>query len=159
MFNLIPWKKNPGGNVQVRPAREEEAFPLGRLRDEFDALWNRILGDWGHGLSLRDQAWGFGLHSGLEDKETEYVFHVDLPGFEPGEIDVSVSGTTLTVKAEHQEEEHGGGYRCGSFQQHFTLPRGIDDQRIDARYHAGVLEVHLPKTETARGKRISVQAN
>ena len=160
MFNLIPWKKNRSTDVKVRPEREEEFFPLARMRDEFDALWNRFLGDWGRGLSLRDQDFGFGMHSGLEDKESEYVFHVDLPGFEPGDIDVKVSGKMLTVRAEHKEEpKDDAGYRYGSFDQQFTLPHGVDAGTIDARYRNGVLEVRLPKTEQAKGKRIPVQAN
>lgn len=162
MFNLIPWKKNPSTDIKVRPEREEEFFPLARMRDEFDALWNRFLGDWGRGLSLRDDDFGFGLRSGLEDKENEYLFHVDLPGFEPGDIDLKVSGNTLTVRAEHKDEKkgkEGTGFRYGSFQQHFTLPYGVDDGSIDASYRNGVLEVRLPKTEQAKGKRIPVQAN
>ncbi len=162
MLNMIPWKKNRSTDVAVRPEREDDFFPLARMRDEFDALWNRYLGDWGRGLSLPDEEFGFGLRSGLEDKENESLFHVDLPGFEPGDIDLKVSGTTLTLRAEHKEEEQGNqgtGYRYGSFHQHFTLPYGVDEGSIDARYRNGVLEVHLPKTEQARGKRIPVQAN
>ena len=161
MFSLIPWKKSRSTDIKVRPEREEEYFPLARMRDEFDALWNRFLSDRGRGLSLWDDDFRFGSSGGLEDKESEYVFHADLPGLEPGDIDVKVSGNTLTVKAEHKEEKkskEGTGYRYGSFHQHFTLPYGVDGQNIDARYRNGVLEVHLPKTEQAKGKRIPVQA-
>jgi len=163
MFNLIPWKKNRNTDVKVRPEREDGFYPLARMREEFDALWNRLLGGWDRSLSLRDDDLGFGLRSGVEDKEDEYLFHVDLPGFEPGDIDVNVSGRTLTVKAEHKEEkkdkEGAAAYRYGSFHQHFTLPYGVDEGGIDARYHNGVLKVRLPKTEQAKGKRIPVQAN
>jgi HSP20 family protein len=162
MFSLIPWKKSPSKALKVRPEREEEFFPLARMRDEFDALWSRFLGDWGRGLSPRDDGSRFGLHGGLEDKENEYVLCAELPGLEPGDIEVKVSGNTLTVCAEHKEakqDQEGAGYRYGSFHQHFTLPYGVDDQKIDARYRNGVLEVHLPKTEQAKGKRIPVQTH
>jgi len=68
---------------------------------------------------------------------------------------------TLEVKAEHKEETKGkesSSCRYGSFRRQFTLPHGVDEQKIDARYHNGVLEVHLPKTEEAKGKRIPVIA-
>ena len=161
MFSLIPWKKSRSTDVKVRPEREEEYFPRARIRDEFDALWNRFLGGWGRGLGLWDESSRFGAPCGLEDRENEYVFRAELPGLEAGDIDVKVSGNTLTVKAEHKEEKkskEGTGYRYGSFHQHFSLPYGVDGQNIDARYRNGVLEVHLPKTEEAKGKRIAVQA-
>jgi len=163
MFSLIPWKKRDnGGNVSIYRDRGEDLLPLARLRDEFDALWNRFLGDWNRGLSLWDDDFRFGVNSGLEDKGSEYVFHADLPGFEPSDIDVQVSGNTLCVKAECKQEKaekEGFRYRHGSFQRYVTLPYGVDDQKIDARYHSGVLEIRMPKTEQAKGKRVPVQVN
>jgi HSP20 family protein len=158
MFNLIPWKKRSnGGNVSVRHD-DDISYPMSRLRSDFDALWKRFEEDWNRGLT----SWGgtgFGRwNSDLEDKENEYLFHAELPGFDADEIDVKVSGNTLTVRAEHKEEEQDKGYRYGSFQRYFTLPHGVDEGQIDARYHNGVLEVHLPKTEQAKGKRIPVTA-
>lgn len=85
----------------------------------------------------------------------------ELPGFEPKDFDVKVSGNMLTVRGEHRHEEKEKGSsraRYGQFCRTFTLPYGVDEQKIDARYHSGVLEIHLPKTEQAQGKRIPVQA-
>ena len=45
---------------------------------------------------------------------------------------------------------------CSTFRRHFTLPHGVNGQKIDARYRSGVLEVQLPKTEQAKGKRVPV---
>lgn len=160
MFSLIPWKKrNNGGSVKVWREPSEEFFPLSRIRDEFDELWDRLLGGWERGLRLWDEDFQFGLRSGLEDTEKEYVFHADLPGFEPSDIEVKVCGDRLEVRAEKKQEKQGAdvsSYRSASFHRCFTLPYGVDEQKIDARYHNGVLEVHLPKTEEAKGKRIPV---
>lgn len=162
MFSLIPWKKR-SSDMKVAHDRDDWQLSLSRFRDEFESLWDRFLGDWDRELSLWGDDRQIGFSGGLEDKENEYLFHANLPGFEPNEIDVNVTGNTLQVKAEHKQEKQGknGGssYRYGSFQRYFTLPQGVDSQKIDAKYHSGVLEVHLPKTEEAKGKRIAVNAS
>jgi len=158
MFNLIPWRKrNQGGNLKVWHDRDE-SYPLAQFRDEFDSLWNRFVSDF---CLARWDDWGMDFRGGLEDKPNEYVFHAELPGFEPDEIDVKLSGNTLMVRAEHKEEakeKDSSSYRYGSYQRYFTLPVGVDEEKVDARYHSGILEVHLPKTERAMGKRIPVTA-
>jgi len=110
---------------------------------------------------LGTQSWGFDM----EDTENEFVFRAELPGFEPNDLDVQVSGQLLTVKAEKKEqrtEKQGNGHyrerQTRSFQRTITLPAGVDPEKIEARCHQGILEVHVPKTEKARGKRIPVQA-
>ena len=178
MFSLIPWKKRRD-HIAVRrdePGRvlsgevERDFHPLARLREEFDSLVERFFGDrwsgdrsFGNLPSLWNEPrldWNWDL--GWEDKEKEYVFHAELPGFEPDDIDVKLSGNVLTVHAEHKDEkkEKNGGsrYSYGSLSRSFTLPHGVDAEKIDARYHNGVLELHLPKTKEACGKRIEVKS-
>ena len=173
MFNLMPWKKRDnGGGISVQraePSRQDFGLqPLARFRDEMDALWNQFIGSSGlaprgAGLPSLWEMPRFDWNLGWEDKENEYVFHAELPGFEPGDFDVKLSGNTLTVRAEHKDEqkdqEKGSSYRYGSYSRTVTLPHGADQDNLDARYHSGVLEVHLPKTEQARGKRIPVTTN
>ena len=66
------------------------------------------------------------------------------------------------MRAEHKDEkrEKNGGshYRYGSFSRTVALPHGVDEEKIEARYHSGVLELHLPKTEQGQGKRIEVKS-
>ena len=50
------------------------------------------------------------------------------------------------------------GYQYGRFHETFTLPQGVMSDQIDARYHNGVLELHLPKSEEAKAKRIAVKS-
>ena len=173
MFHLIPWKKRDnGGGISVRhgePSRQDSDLqPLARLRDDLNAMWSHFfddpwLGSRGAQLPGLWHASGSILNLGWEDNENEYVFHAELPGFEPDDFDVKVSGNTLTVQAEHKDQtedkEKGSSYRYGSYSRTVTLPHGADEEKIEARYHSGVLEIHLPKTEEARGKRIPVNAN
>jgi HSP20 family protein len=149
MFNLIP-------------SRKTKEQPLARLRDEFGALFDRFFSglpapfDTEYGL---DRFWGLDV----EDRDDEIVVRAEVPGFEVNELDVQLSGRQLVIKAEkkaasektgngHSEEE---SYR--SFQRSVMLPEGIKAEAIEAKYHNGVLEVHLPKSEEAKPKRISVR--
>lgn len=149
MFDkLIPWKRN-NGHLKVR---QDDLHPIAKLRNDFESLWDRWLDDIGVGLSSRVN---------FNDDEKEYVMRAELPGFEPEDIDIKVSGNVLTVRAEHTEEgkeKNGSFKRYGSFYESYTLPRGVHEDRIDARYHSGVLEVHLPKSEECQAKRIAVKS-
>jgi len=169
MFDrLIPWKKR---NQQIAVHRDEplraesyDYYPLVRMREEMDTLMSRFFDDrsFGNLPSLWEDSrshWDWDL--GWEDKGNEYVFQAELPGFEPENFDVKVSGNMLTVRAEHQDEKKekdGASYHYGSFYRTFTLPHGEDVDKIDAHYHSGVFEVHLPKTEEAPCKRIEVKS-
>jgi HSP20 family protein len=161
MFHLTPWKKKPetlgAGLVPEGPESR-----LGQLRDEIDDLVARFR----EGLPAVEEAWlpkGFGWKFDLEEKDQEYLVRAEVPGFEPDEIRVEVRGNQLAISAEHKEEStaEGDGKACryGRFQRTAALPPGADPDKVTARYHSGVLEVHLPKEPALQGKRISVQAS
>ena len=164
--NLIPWK-NQHGRLAVHHdeptrANEQQRYSLTTMRDEFDALMHRFFDDpWMQDRLMNEfpEKWDLGW----QDEGNEYVFHAELPGFDSEDFEVKVSGNMLTVCAEHNEEKkhgkNGSGYRYGSFTRTFTLPHGVDEDKIGARYHSGVLEVHLPKTAEAQGKRIEVKSS
>jgi HSP20 family protein len=85
----------------------------------------------------------------------------EAPGFEAGEIDVQISGNQLVIRAEHkveQKEEAGSAYHYGTFYRSLPLPMGEESDKIGARYHNGILELHLPRSEKGRGKRIAINA-
>ena len=160
MFNLIPWKKNPETGRELAPHREH---PLAELRDEFDALFDRFLTRWaepfGKGFAP-DRFWELDV----VDNDQKDVVKAEVPGFEPSELDVQVIGNVLTVKAEKKDEKkdkEGGGTfeerRCSTFRRTVTLPPGTDPDKIEAHYKNGLLEVHVSKSEQAKGKRIPIK--
>ncbi len=161
MFNLIPWKKNKEKGGGLVPFKGN---PLARLRSEFDTLFDRFLTSW---PAPFDEASGpvrfWGLD--IEYSEQEVVVKAEAPGFEARDLDVQVSGNLLTIKAEKKQEKTGrkgnGQFaegRYSTFRRSVTLPPGTDADKIEARYHNGMLEVHVPKSEEAKGKRIPVKA-
>lgn len=159
MFDKLLSRREPRQGDLKR--RQEEIHPWARLRRDFDELWDRFLDESRGGeLGLGGETTMIGGEVEWDDKEDEYVVRAELPGFEPDDINVKVTGNVLTLQAEHREEgkENGGYRRYGSFYESFTLPQNIRDEKIDARYHNGILELHLPKSEPSQAKRISVKA-
>ncbi|MCA9200941.1 MAG: Hsp20/alpha crystallin family protein [Planctomycetales bacterium] len=154
---LIPWKKrNTDSSSNLAARHGDELFAS--LRRDFDNLLTRFF----------DEGWPSRLDNGMfrsnvefDEDETGYTMTVELPGFEPNDIDVKVSSRVLTIRAERRDEskiKNGRSYRYGSFYETFQLPPNAKADVIDANYHSGVLEVRVPKDERMPSKRIEVKA-
>ncbi len=91
-----------------------------------------------------------------------YVLNADLPGVDPGSIDVDVDGQVLTVKAERTAAS-GEGVQwlahersAGSYRRQFNLGDGIATDRISAQYDNGVLSVLIPMSERAKPRKVEI---
>ena len=118
------------------------------LRDEFDRWLQRFFEEpWGHSVEYP----GLGL-SEVRDADDAVVVSVQVPGFEPSDLDVTVGRRTLTIRGEHNQ----AGERR-QFEQRVTLPDAVDVERAEARVERGVLTVRFPRTAPApAGRRIAV---
>lgn len=92
-----------------------------------------------------------------------YVLHADLPGVDPGSVDVDVDNGVLTIKAtrtartEEETVQWVASERfTGAYMRQLSLGDGVDAERISATYHNGVLTVTIPVAERARRRRIEV---
>lgn len=91
-----------------------------------------------------------------------YVLNADLPGIDPGSVDVDVDGQLLTVRAERSTRSSEGvkwlahERPAGSFLRQFNIGDGIDTERISASYDNGVLSVIIPMTEKAKPRKVEV---
>jgi HSP20 family protein len=101
-------------------------------------------------------------------KETKdgYFFHADLPGVKESDLDISVTGNTLTVsgKREDEHQEEGDQYHTtersyGQFTRSFSLPEGTDLDNVKADLKDGVLTIHLGKKAEVQPRRISVSGS
>lgn len=157
MINLVPWKKRlHGGNEGL--VTQQGVQPLAGLRDEFDRLFDH----WTHWHGLPENTSEFGWRWGfdVEDRDNEIVIRAEAPGFEPHDFDVQISGDLLSIKAQHNEEKkQGNGSHCryGTFRRAITLPERVEASKVEARYRNGVLEVHVPKGERTKGRRIPIR--
>ncbi len=92
----------------------------------------------------------------------KFVAHFDLPGVDPGSIDLTVEGNTLTVSAERSVPQVENAEWTiaerpfGSYTRQLVLGRSLDTERLEASYHDGVLTVSIPVAEQARSRKITV---
>ena len=93
------------------------------------------------------------------------TFHVefDLPGINPGSIDVDVERNVVTVKAERpapdgETELIAAERPRGVFSRQLILGDNLDTEHISASYDAGVLTLQIPVAEQAKPRKISINA-
>lgn len=102
----------------------------------------------------------------VEETSDEVVLTAELPGMRQDEIDLEMENNVLTISGERTDERedssdhryHLWERRFGRFQRSFTLPRSVDPEKIEARFQSGILHVHMPKLEEAKGRRIAIRS-
>lgn len=93
----------------------------------------------------------------------QLVLVAPMPGASPDDIDVSVAGDTVHLRAEfrgpHQEEKHYilREWTYGPYERSIQLPCGVDAERTNASFNNGVLVLNLPKRDVTRPHRITLQ--
>ena len=97
------------------------------------------------------------------ETDAEYIFELEVPGFEEEKLSVEVVDHTLTVKGERTEEkeEQGKTFRlqerlAKEFERRFELPLEADAAEIAADFKAGVLTVHAPKAKAAKPRAVAI---
>ena len=92
-----------------------------------------------------------------------YVLHVDLPGIDPGSVDVSVEDNTLTIRAQRtartdaDAQWHLRERATGTYVRQLTMGRGLALDAITTSFADGVLTLTIPVAEEAKPRRIEVQ--
>jgi HSP20 family protein len=160
MRSLIPWRRK--GEVQPVERRMENRMQ--DFFDDFDRFWDRSLMPWERERSLwQPEAWGPALESHIENGNL--IVKADLPGIDPKDVSISVTGNQLTIegerKHEKKEEEKGYHYReftYGKFARTMTLPEGVEADKVKATYKDGVLRMTMPAPKEMTPKRIQIEA-
>jgi HSP20 family protein len=93
----------------------------------------------------------------------ELVLYADLPGVQPGDVDVRYEKGELAIYARCTARQEGENYLAceygvGDYYRAFTVGEAIDADQISAELKQGVLTVHLPKSEAIKPKKIAVKA-
>lgn len=98
----------------------------------------------------------------LYRENEHYVLNADLPGIDPGSVDVDVDGQLLTIRAQRTAATRDGAKwmvqerPTGTYLRQFSLGEGVDVDRISASYDNGVLSVVIPVSEKAKPRKIAV---
>jgi HSP20 family protein len=133
---------------------------LDRIRREIDTMFGlRRPSSFSDGLFDRS------VSPAVDVVETEddYQITADLPGVDQKDVDVTLADNVLTIKGEKREEkktENSKVYRKenweGGFQRTLSLPKGVDQKKIEASMENGILTITLPKQEEVKPRKINV---
>jgi HSP20 family protein len=102
----------------------------------------------------------------VSESENDITVKAEIPGIDPKDVDISITGDTLTLKGEKKEEKENTGksyHRVessyGSFKRVITLPASVDVDKVTAEGKNGILEITLPKKEESKAKKINVKVD
>jgi len=100
----------------------------------------------------------------IYETDEALVVQAELPGIEKKDVKVEVKDGVLTISGERRYEKdvkeeniHRIERSYGKFVRSFSLPTNIDMDHVDATMKNGVLEIRLPKVESAKPKAITVK--
>jgi HSP20 family protein len=142
------------------PVRE-----LGTLHREMDELFNRVFG--------RAERWlpeglGEAFFSPAVDysvKGDKLDVRVELPGVDPKDVDISLTGNMLTIKGERKTEKevkeenyYMREIGMGRFERTLNLPEGVDTEKIKAAYKNGILHITMPAGAVKASRKIEIEA-
>jgi HSP20 family protein len=119
---------------------------------------------------LRPRAWrtvAVGAEPALDIVTTaeELVIRASLPGWKPGDVEITLTGNTLTLSGEMQDEARRedeswilNEIRRSSFSRTLELPEGLVGDRATATHENGVLTLRIPKAAEVKPKQIKITA-
>jgi len=139
---------------------------LASFHSDLDRLFDRVFGPLG-GTGISPKAMTNGMWSpALEAyaKDNMLVVRAVVPGVNPNDVNISVTGNTLILKGERKVQpgiDTEDYYFCeipyGSFERTVTLPVEVDVEKIHATYKDGLLEISLPTKSFLGRKKIEIQ--
>lgn len=134
-----------GGMTRWNPLQD-----LAAIQHEMDRLWT------GFGMPTRSSQEGeMGSVTmpsiDIVSRGDDMVIRADIPGAKPSDVDITVTDSMLSIKANreesHETKEHDYVVRersWGSYERTVRLPRGVDPNAIHADFHDGVLDIVVP---------------
>jgi HSP20 family protein len=164
-------QSSPKSNVPAASTRHAFADnlwePLARFRTEFDRMFDdfpmRALPS---GITRRIQSFS-GPALEFKDKNNEYELIAEVPGMKAEDIELKVTEGVLRLSGDRKEEKEGkeNGFlfserHYGHFERAIQLPAGVDESKITAKAHDGLLSIYLPKSKESieRERKIPISA-
>ena len=127
--------------------------------DDFDRLFRELTVP-----SSRMNNMSFDLAADLYEDGDDLVAEMNLPGLKGDDIDIEVEDNQLRVsgrREEVQEKKEKSHYskeiRRGTFHRVISLPDRVEEDKVEAEYHDGVLTVIMPKRHETNDKRVKVK--
>ncbi|MFC1938319.1 Hsp20/alpha crystallin family protein [Chloroflexota bacterium] len=130
------------------------------LVDEMDTLAREMWDSW-RPLTLEHS---LVPHTDMYEEKDQLVLKTELPDIDKKDLDITLEGDRLTIKAEKKEEvkegvpHHTRERYYGQYFRIVTLPYPVKENKISATFDKGVLELRLPKAEEVKAKKIKIKA-
>jgi HSP20 family protein len=141
--------------------------PMRNLASFQDEM-NRMFQEFFRGGTGEEAGWGLRPWTpavDIYDTNDALVLKAELPGVSKDDVSIEIHNNTLILRGERKHEaevKEGDYYRAerafGTFQRSFVLPTLVDQDKVQATYKDGVLELRLPKSEAAKPKRIAISS-
>lgn len=136
----------------------ETVNPVLDFRRDFDRLFN----DWFSPQGARNTV-QFVPACDVEERDDHYLLTLEMAGVKKEDLKIEVVENQILIsgerKVESRKKSDGQVYserQYGGFQRAFMLPAGIDSNAVEANYQDGVLQVIVPKAESAKPRKIEI---
>ncbi len=155
MRSLVPFA--PRSNLA-----RMDLYPFDALRREFEGLFY----DFARSFGGPQNGAGALVAPRIEVAETDKNIEVsvELPGFERKDVDISLDGNVLAIRAERKAEQeqkdknvHVAERSYGVFYRALELPMTVDPSTVQATMSKGVLNITIPKPPQTEAKKIEVK--
>ena len=129
---------------------------------EMDEIFNRA----NQGLSARlpDGEWMPSVD--ITESDKGYLVKAELPGVDKKDVHLTIENHVLTLEGERKSEKESKDEKVhrverfyGHFTRSFNLPEDADEEGIKAESKDGMLSVHIPKSKSARAKKLEVEVH
>ena len=98
------------------------------------------------------------------EKDGSYIVRLDMPGVDEKDIEISLLEDSLIIKGERKKANEGGNKGAhyqensyGKFERRLALPRGVDGDKVSARYEKGVIEISLPLPARLSERKVPIK--
>lgn len=161
-MSLLPWKKS-----QSIPATAQMSPSISPFQQDMQRMFDRFFG----------RSFPMTSFSGFEsfsnypaincsDSGDAVIVRAEVPGLEPGDVEISVEGNMLILRGEKREEHRDEKENCfymersyGSFMRRIELPSNVDTNAAEAHLEKGILNLRLPKVAGEASRTIKVQSS
>lgn len=143
------------------PFREMDRLFDRLITHPFAGRWMRPWDEWMRGIEEEMHV----PRVDVIDRENEVVIRAEVPGVAKDDLDISMTDDSLTLRGSvaHEERKEEEDYvvqetRRGAFSRTVPLPAYVDQSEVKARYHDGIVELTLPKTEGSKRRKIEIES-
>jgi HSP20 family protein len=137
---------------------QKAASPVFGLRRDIDRLFEEAFGGNSNGSAWMPMV-------DVRETKSDLNIEFELPGLKPEDVEITTDNGVLTVTGEkramRKEGDENSRYHLiertyGRFNRSFQLPKGVNENEIQADYDHGVLRVRIPKSALPQPRKIEI---